>query len=93
MHYDLLPTLAAFDTAAQADDVLWTALCDLHSMIDRGGITVDAKAVKAISAALLTCYEQLPAEFWPEMVVKTMASLQGLCIHQTWDDWQLLNGC
>jgi len=93
MNYDLLPTLDVIESTATGDDVVWTAVCDLRSMIERGGVTVDPDTSKRIAAALLTCYQQLPQEYWAEMVVKTMAALQGLCIHQTWDDWQLLNGC
>ena len=93
MEFTIFPTLDVIETAAKGDDAVWTAVCDMRSMIARGGVSVDPATCKRISAALLTCYEQLPQDAWCEMVIKSMAALQGLCVHQTWDDWQLLNGC
>lgn len=93
MEFTLLPVVDMFASQAGADDVLFTAVCDMASMIQRGGVTLDDHHVKAMANALLTCYQQLPQEFWAEMIVKAMGSLQGLCPNQTWSDWQLLNGC
>ncbi len=80
-------------TVKELGDEFNTAECDLASMIKRGGITVDAHAQRKIGESLRFGLQQINQEHWPQLIVATMAVLQGLCPQATWATWQRLNGC
>jgi len=82
-----------FAASVNGDDELFAAVCDLRSVIDRGGITVDAATVAAVTSALVAGYESLLPDTHAQWTVMAMGRLQGLCPRQTWSAWQRLNGC
>ncbi len=85
-------TVEAAATSSK-DDVLFTAVCDLRSVVLKGNITVDSARMAQILEGLTYGLDQLPQRFHPEWMVKCMAAIQGICPDATWKTWQRLNGC
>jgi len=88
-------TVNSLDNSAarSGDGVLFAAVCDLRSVIDKGGITVDAATVAAVTETLVAGYESLLPDTHAQWTVMSMGRLQGLCPRETWNNWQRLNGC